>query len=154
MVASSWVCRTAISASASISARFFLLTAMISASLRRPTALKALFSSKPEKADWSRRVSETQSSRMPFWLEILAQQVGDVAHEIGAVLMQRIHGVAGRDRMDRVDEAAFQQIAHAVGREGFRAERLRGGRDALGRGRHAHVEFELDVDPHAVFGDQ
>ena len=62
LVASSWVCRTEISASASISARFLRLTAMISASLRNPTALNALFSSKDENADWSSRVNDTEFS--------------------------------------------------------------------------------------------
>ena len=66
LVASSWVWRTEMSASASTSARFLRFTAMISASRRMPTALKALFSSSAAKAVWSMRVSDTESSRMPF----------------------------------------------------------------------------------------
>ena len=66
LIASSWVWRTETSASASISARFFLLVAMISASLRRPTALKALLSSSEAKAAWSIRVRDTDSSCRPL----------------------------------------------------------------------------------------
>ena len=54
------------SASASTSARFFLLTAMISAKRRMPTALKALFSSSAANGVWSSRVSDTESSSTPF----------------------------------------------------------------------------------------
>ncbi len=66
LIASSCVCRTETSASASISARFFLLVAMISASLRRPTALNALLSSSEANAAWSIRVSDTDSSCRPL----------------------------------------------------------------------------------------
>jgi hypothetical protein len=66
LTTSSCVWRTDTSASASISARFFLLVAMISASLRRPIALKALLSSSAAKAAWSSRVSDTDSSWMPL----------------------------------------------------------------------------------------
>ena len=65
-MASSWLWRTATSASVSIAARSLRLTAMISASRRIPTALNALFSSRAWKGVWSRRVSETDSSRRPF----------------------------------------------------------------------------------------
>ena len=66
LVASNWVWRTAMSASDSISVRCFLLVAMISASLRIPTALKALFSSSDANGAWSSRVSDTESSSTPF----------------------------------------------------------------------------------------
>ncbi len=67
--------------------------------------------------------------------------------------MQAVHGIARRHRLHGVDEAALQQVAYAVGRERLGAERLRGCRDAFLGGHDAHVEFELDVDPHAIFGD-
>ena len=47
-------------------ARCFRLAEMISASLRMPTALKALFSSSDASDAWSNRVSEADSSRRPF----------------------------------------------------------------------------------------
>ena len=67
LVVLSWLWRTETSASDSISARFFRLTAMISARRRIPRALNALFSSRAWKGVWSRRVSDTDSSRRPFW---------------------------------------------------------------------------------------
>ena len=58
--------RTDTSASASIVARSFFEVAITSASLRMPTALKALFSSSAVKGVWSRAVSETDSSSRPL----------------------------------------------------------------------------------------
>ncbi len=59
--------RTDTSASASIAARSFFEVAITSASLRMPTALKALFSSRSEKGVWSSAVSDTDSSSNPFF---------------------------------------------------------------------------------------
>ncbi len=66
LVASSWLWRTETSASASMAARSFLLTVMISARRRMPRALNALFSSSALKGVWSMRVSDTDSSISPF----------------------------------------------------------------------------------------
>ena len=54
--------RTATSASASICARSIFEAAITSASLRMPTALNALFSSRAENGVWSSAVRETLSS--------------------------------------------------------------------------------------------
>ena len=86
-------------------------------------------------------------------LEIIAQQLGDTGDEFGAVLMQAVHRMARGDRLHRVDEAALEQVAQAVGRERFGAERLRRSGDALRRRHDAHVEFEFDIDAQAVLGD-
>ena len=107
---------------------------MISASLRSPTALKALFSSKDENADWSRRVSETEFEQNAVLPEIFAQQIGDVRDELGAALVQAVHGVTRRHGLHGVDETAFEQIANAVDRERFGAERLRGRGNTFGVG--------------------
>ena len=66
LVASMAARRTDTSASASISARSFFDFAMTSASLRMPTALKALLSSSAEKGVWSKPVNETESSSRPL----------------------------------------------------------------------------------------
>ena len=57
--------RTLTSLSLSISARSFFEVAITSASLRIPTALKALFSSSAENGVWSSAVSDTLSSCSP-----------------------------------------------------------------------------------------
>ena len=57
---------TATSASVSMSARSFLDVAITSASLRMPTALKALFSSSDAKGVWSSADRDTLSSESPL----------------------------------------------------------------------------------------
>jgi hypothetical protein len=86
--------------------------------------------------------------------EVLAHRFADRAHELGALVVQGIHGEGRAGRLDRVDEAALEQVPHAVGAERLGADRLRRGGDALDRRLHAEVELELDVDAHPVFGDQ
>jgi hypothetical protein len=75
-------------------------------------------------------------------------------HKLAALLVQCVHGHGGRDRLQRVDEAAFKQIADALGVECARTDRLCRGRNAVNGGLYPHVEIEFDVDPDAVGGDQ
>jgi hypothetical protein len=90
----------------------------------------------------------------PARRQVVAHRLADRLDEFGAPVVQRVHRQARRGRLDRVDEAAFEQVAHAVRAQRLRADRLRGGRDTVDRRLHAQVELELDVDPHPVLGDQ
>ena len=86
--------------------------------------------------------------------QVVAQQPGDLGDELGALFVQRVHLLARRDRLHRIDETTFEHVANAVGREGLGAERLRRGGHTFDRRLHAHVKLKLGVDAHPVFGDQ
>ena len=85
--------------------------------------------------------------------EVLAQ---DLAHRRGvpaALVLEALHGVAGRDREHRVHELALEGLGELRGAEGLAGEGLGGGRDPLLGGPDADVELRPDVDPQAVRGD-
>jgi hypothetical protein len=86
--------------------------------------------------------------------EVVAHHLADHADELGALVVQGVHRERRGGRLDRVDEAAFEEVPDAVGAERLRADRLRRGGDALGRRLHAQVELELDVDAHPILGDE
>src|SRR5215467_3224794 len=74
--------------------------------------------------------------------------------ELGTPLMQRVHRLSSGDRLNGVDEAAFQKVSDPVRVERFRPQCLRRGGDTIRRWQDANVELELHIDPHPVFGDE
>ena len=85
--------------------------------------------------------------------EVLAE---DLAHRRGipaALVLEALHGVAGRDGEHRVHELALEGLGELGGAEGLAGEGLGGDRDPLLGGPDPHVELRPDVDPEAVRGD-
>ena len=52
---------------------------------------------------------------MPFCLRFSRNRSEMLRDEFGAAFVQAVHGIARRNRLYGVDEAAFQQVADAVG---------------------------------------
>ena len=77
------------------------------------------------------------------------------AGDVGAALFVHLrHGHVGGDGAQRGLEAARQQVEQIFGIQGAAAERGGGAGDGLLGRLHPDVEFGLDVDAHAVAGDQ
>jgi hypothetical protein len=74
-------------------------------------------------------------------------------HEVGALFLQIGEGHGRGDAAQRVDEFRLDQLAQLLGIVGAIAQGLRGERDRSGVRLHAHIEFDTDVDAHAVLGD-
>ena len=74
--------------------------------------------------------------------------------EVGALLVQFVHGHAGGDGAQGVDELAFDQILQRLGHHGALSQRLRGHGDRACIGPHADIEFGLHVDTKAVQRNQ
>ena len=119
-----------------------------------PTALKALFSSSDANAAWSSRVSETESSRMPFCTRLSRSSAEMVATKSArfscSVSIVRLAAMACTASMKRPSS----RLRMPSGRERLAAQRLRCGGHAFDRGLHADVELQFHIHPHAVFGDQ
>ena len=85
--------------------------------------------------------------------EVLAE---DLAHRRGvlaALVLEAVHGVAGRDGKHRVHELALEGLRELGGTESLAGEGLGGGRDPLLGGPDPDVELRPDVDAQAVRGD-
>ena len=76
---------------------------------------------------------------------------GDV---FAAPLVHLLHGHFRGDRAQRGNKFAGKQRVELGDVHGAPAERGGGDRHRFARRRHAHVEFGLDVDAHAVLGDE
>jgi hypothetical protein len=70
-----------------------------------------------------------------------------------ALLVHLLHGHFGSDRPDRGDELAREQGMQLLGFERAPPERGGGDCDRLARRLHADVKIGLDVDTHAVAGN-
>jgi hypothetical protein len=97
--------------------------------------------------------------RHRFELEPVHRQVvrTDLLHlldEIGALLVELVHRHARRDRTQRVDELALDQILQRFGVHRAQAQRLRRHGNRARIGTHANVEFGLYVDAQPVERDQ
>ena len=111
-----------------------------------------------------RRIEEFQvglveiGDRDRFQLKaVLGQRLGGGRLEprdiFAALLVHLLHGHFGGDRTDGGDELAGEQGMQLLGLERAASERRGGDRDGLARGLHADIEVGLDVDAHAVAGD-
>ena len=111
-----------------------------------------------------RRIEEFQvglvevGDRDRFQLEaVLGQRFGggslDARDVFAALLVHLLHGHFRGDRADRGDELAGQQRVQLFGFQRSPSERRGGDRDRFARRLHADVEVGLDVDAHAVPGD-
>ena len=77
------------------------------------------------------------------------------ALQVGAPLLVHLHhGHLGGDRAQRRDELAGQQRVQPLLLHGAPAQRRGGQRHRVPRRRDAHVEVGVDVDAHAVLGDE
>ena len=89
---------------------------------------------------------------------VLRQRLGggglDALQVDAALLVHLDHGHLGGDRAQRRDELAGEQRVQALLLHGAAAERRGGERHRLARRRDADVEVGVDVDPHAVLGDE
>ena len=89
---------------------------------------------------------------------VLRQRLGgrglDPRDIFAALLVHLLHRHLGGDRAQRGDELAGQQRVQALGLERAPAQRRRRDRHRLARRPDADVEVGLDVDAHAVAGDQ
>ena len=65
--------------------------------------------------------------------QVLAQLIGNVTDELAPLLVEAIHGLGSGHRLQGVHEAAFEQVADALGVERPRADGLGGGGDAFDR---------------------
>ena len=77
----------------------------------------------------------------------------DLAHRRGvlaALVLEALHGVAGRDEEHRVHELALEGFGQLGGTEDLAGEGLGGGRDPLLGGPAPHVERRPDIGPEAV----
>ena len=111
-----------------------------------------------------RRVEEFEvglvevGDRHRFKLEaVLGQRLGgrglDARDVFAALLVHLLHGHFGGDRAHRGDEFAGEQRMQLFGFQGAPAERRGGDRDRFARRLHADIEIGLDVDAHAIAGD-
>ena len=89
---------------------------------------------------------------------VLRQRLGggglDALQVDAALLVHLHHGHLGGDRAQRRDELAGQQRVQPLLLHGAPAQRRGGQRDRVPRRRDAHVEVGVDVDAHAVLGDE
>ena len=93
-----------------------------------------------------------------FQLEaVLGQRLGggrlDAGDIFAALLVHLLHGHFGGDRADGGDELAGEQGMQLLRLQRAASERRRGDRDGFARRLHADIEIGLDVDAHAVAGD-
>ncbi len=82
---------------------------------------------------------------------------GNLLHlldEIGALFVQLVHGHPRRDRTQRIDELAFDQVLEHLGLHRALAQRLRRHRDRSAIRAHADVELRLHIDPQPIKRDQ
>ena len=88
---------------------------------------------------------------------VLRQRLGgrrlDARDIFAALLVHLLHGHFGGDRAHRGHELAGQQRVQLLRLQRAPAERRGGDRDRLARRLHADIEIGLDVDAHAVAGD-
>ena len=96
----------------------------------------------------------TDSSSRPFWASASAAAALTPRDIVAALLVHLLHGHLGGDRAQRGDELAGEQRVQLLGLQRAPAERRGGDRDRLARRLHADVEVGLDVDAHAVAGDE
>ena len=87
--------------------------------------------------------------RQPFGSRLLHAR--DI---ISALLVHFLHRHLGRDGAQRGDELAGEERVQPLRLHGAAAERRGSDRDRFLARAYPHVEFGLDVDAHAVLGDQ
>ena len=89
---------------------------------------------------------------------VLGQRLGsgrlDALQVDASLLVHLHHRHLGSDRAQRRDELAGQQRVQPLLLHGAPAQRGGGQRHRFPRRRHAHVEVGVDVDAHAVLGDE
>ena len=88
---------------------------------------------------------------------VLGQRLGgsflDARDIVAALLVHLLHGHFGGDRTHRGDELAGQQRMQPLRLQRPPPKGGRGDRDRFTRWRHPDVEISLDVDAHAIAGD-
>ena len=87
-------------------------------------------------------------------LEAFQRRFLDAGDVFAAPLVHLLHGHFGGDRAQRRDELAGEKRIELGDIHGAAAERRGGDGHRLAGRRHAHVELRLDVDAHAVLGDE
>ena len=154
LVASSWVWRTEMSASASISVRFFLLHGDDLGELAHPDRVEGVVLVERRERRLVQPGQRHRIEQHAVLRQVVAQQLGDLATNSARFSCSvSIVSLAATD-CSASTKRPSSRLRMPSGVKALRADRLRGGGDALDRGLHAHVELELDVDAHAVVGDQ
>ena len=97
-------------------------------------------------------MSEALSSSSPVLLD-LGRTSSFTPDILAALFVQFFHRHFGGHGAQRIDETAFEKVAHRVGPRRLAAQRLRGQRDRLGVGADPDIEFRRDVHPQPVAGD-
>ena len=139
--------------SCSMSLRSLRLASMSSISRVRPSASKRFDGLKNSRSVWSRSVIATDSSSRPFCASASAAACLSARDIFAALLVHLLHRHFGGDGAQRRDELARQQRVQFLGLQRAAAERGCGDGDRLAGRLHADVEIGLDVDAHAVAGD-
>ena len=119
----------------------------------RPSASKRLDGLKNSRSVWSMSMMATDSSSSPFWARSSCRDLLHAGDIVAALLVHLVHGHLGGGGAQRLELAGEQRVqAFLAPGCGGRGSRRRS-RPPRGAG-DADVELGLDVDAHAVAGDQ